>query len=734
MDRTDGDGRPRRGLGPAMNPGAGRGRDWAVVGAAFLLLAAVAITWLSVDRRPPEWDHANHLERAVLCERDLRSGDSRAILERSSFYPPLVLCLAGLASTAMPVEAAAGLVMIAFLGLGMAAVYRLGRAAAGGGAGVAASLLFATAPFVVFSTLRFQLDLPLAAMVALGLVTLEATGTFARPGRAAAFGTVCGLGMLTKPTFALYLLAPAALVLARGGRRGMRGAALATLVAVLFILPWYGPRLFGLGAQIAARGFAQAAESGHPDVLSPAGLAFYPRHLAYQVGVGAALLLAVGLIAALIRRRWVLLVAVGAPFIVLELIRNKNLRYSLPLLGAVAVLAALGLSVLPTRARRLAVGGLVVLGVVQISGVAAGVPSRVWLPGLATWWMPASPPQSADWRHREILALLERDSGGAPATVSVVPNSAWFSVSNFRYYATRDGLDLRFVRAWNDPPLGIDYMVLKTGDVGPGWTAERSRRVEARLAADPHLARAFPVLAEFSLPDGSTTVVRGRRVPAVKGATPAVLAAAVERGLRRRLDDVAREIQGLQIRLVYDDAIRTGRIDRAEVRAAVATLGEFTRPAAAARLRVRDITLTLEGLLVNPWSALVEGRFDPLDATRLRLETATITVADLQAYMSGLPRFRRSSVTAVGDALRIVLRMAGPDVSVRVRLKRAADRPVVLQAEDVRVGAVPVPDLLVNWVIRGFDPFPRIASRLPFPVELGHVAVANQTIRISRLP
>ena len=34
-------------------------------------------------------------------------GDVRAILERSSFYPPLVLCLAGAASLVLPVEAAA---------------------------------------------------------------------------------------------------------------------------------------------------------------------------------------------------------------------------------------------------------------------------------------------------------------------------------------------------------------------------------------------------------------------------------------------------------------------------------------------------------------------------------------------------------------------------------------------------------------------------------------------------
>lgn len=715
-----------------MSPADRRVREWALVGAAFLLLAGVVAVWTAIDRRPPEWDHANHLERAVLCERDLRAGDVRAILERSSFYPPLVLCLAGAASMAMPMEMAAGLVMVASVGLGMAAVYLLGRGAGGGPAGVAAALLFASAPFVVFSTLRFQLDLPLAAMVALALVSLKATETFTRPGRAAVFGLVCGLGMLTKPTFALYLLAPTALLVVRGRGRGLAGAALAVLVAAVLSLPWFGPRLFGLGAQFDARAFAQAAESGHPEALTLAGLAFYPRWLAYQVGLGAAIVFGIGLGVSALRRQWFLLGSVVVPFVVLELVRNKNLRYALPLLGAVAVLAALGLGALPDRVRRLAAGVLAVLGLVQVGAVAAGMPPNVWIPGLATWWVPASPPRGGDWHHREILALLERDRRGAPATVSVVPNSSQFSVSNFRYYATRDSLELRFVRAWADPPLGIEYMVLKTGDVGPLWTAEKSRSVAARLAADPHLARVFPPIGEFPLPDGSTATVRARRVPAVTAATPATVAAAVEAGLRRRLDDVAREVEGLEIRLVHDDGILSGRVRRAEVRAAVATLGEYTRPSVTARLRVHDITLAFDDLLVNPWSALALGRFDPLDAGRVRLETATVHVPDLQAYVAGLRRFRRSTVSAEGDALAVVVRLAGPDVSARVRLFSAVDRPIVLQAERVRVGGVPVPDALVNWVIRHFDPFPRIASRLPFPVELGRVSVSDQAVRISR--
>jgi hypothetical protein len=715
-----------------MSAGDGYGREWAIVAIAWLALAVVAFVWLAVDRRPPEWDHANHLERAVLCAHDLRAGDWHAIFARSSFYPPLVTCVAGAAALVLPAEVAAVITMLGFLGLGTVAVYLLGHALADGRAAVAAALLFGAAPFVVYSSVRFQLDLPLAAMVALALVTLLATDDFRRLRAVVLVGLVGALGMLTKPTFALYVVPAAMLLLARGGRRALPGAALATVIAATLSLPWFGPRLLGLGGQVDARAFSPA-EAGHPDVFTLAGLTFYPRLLGYQIGLATVVLAAVGVVAACRRRQWFLLVAVLTPFIVLELIRNKNLRYSLPLVGGLAVVAALGLGALPARLWRGVTIALIVIGGVQTSAITTGMPPNALIPGLRTWWVPAGPPDRADWRHHDILTLLERDRRGADVTVSVVPNYALFSVSNFRYYAVRDGLDMHFVRAWDDPPLGIDYMILKTGDVGPSWTAEKSRRVANRLAADAQLARIFPVIAEFPLPDGSTAIVRARRIPPVTDAPGAAVAAGVEAGLRRRLGEVARDVEGLEVRLVHDDAILGGRIPRAEIRAAAATLGDFARPGTA-HLRVRDIRVVLEDLVVNPWSARADGRFDPLDLGRLRLESAAVTVPDLQTFIAGLKRFHRSTVAADGDALRVAIRQAGPDVTARVRLLAAADRPFAITAERVRVGGVPVPAALVDWVVRNFDPAPRIASRLPFPVTLGRVSIQDEALRISSVP
>ena len=290
-------------------------REWLLVAGGFLLLALVASVWWAIDRRPPEWDNANHLERAVQCSRDLRAGDVRSILERSSFYPPLVLCLGGAGMLlGLSDAAAAAAVMIGFLGLGMAAVYLLGRALADGTVGVAAALLFGSAPFVVFSTLRFQLDLPLAAMVALALAVLLATDGLTR----AADGARLRGGVRSRNADQADVRAvragagdhgPGAGRPARGRQRGA-----GDLVATVISLPWFGPRLFGLQAQFGARAFRQAAEAGYPETLSLAGVTFYPRMLLQQFGVGASLLFALGLFVAAWRRQWLMLGTLLGPF------------------------------------------------------------------------------------------------------------------------------------------------------------------------------------------------------------------------------------------------------------------------------------------------------------------------------------------------------------------------------------------------------------------------------------
>ena len=206
-----------------------------------------------------------------------------------SFYPPLVLCAAGLSYFVLPVTPLTSqLVMWAFLVLGTLAIWGVGRRLLDPAAGLLAALLFATAPFVVFSLLRFQLDLPLTAMVALALYAPGARGGLRAPGLVAGRGAGARTGHAGEAS--LRRLSPSPLAWSawlalrapdRGARLRRLGLALA--VGVVLALPWYGPRLAGLPMQILNRSYKLATES--PPTLSGSGLLFYPRTFVPQFGL-----------------------------------------------------------------------------------------------------------------------------------------------------------------------------------------------------------------------------------------------------------------------------------------------------------------------------------------------------------------------------------------------------------------------------------------------------------------
>ena len=131
---------------------ASRARSWLLLAVLLLALSAVIAVWLSIDRRPQQWDHANHLKRAVDCYRTLSEpGHDRLkeILETSSFYPPIAPCAAGVLYFVFPiVPLTAQSVMLAFLALGVASTFALGRRLLDEPAGLLAAFFIATAPFV----------------------------------------------------------------------------------------------------------------------------------------------------------------------------------------------------------------------------------------------------------------------------------------------------------------------------------------------------------------------------------------------------------------------------------------------------------------------------------------------------------------------------------------------------------------------------------------------------------
>src|SRR2546428_13224745 len=128
--------------------------------------------------------------------------------------------------------------------------------------------------------------------------------------------------------------------------------------------------------RVLTRSFKQAAEAGQTEALTPAGLLFYPRVFLPQFGLLAGLLCAWGLWA--LRRepgiRMFVRLSLPLPFVLYSVIQNKNLRYTLPILPAAALVTAVGIQALDHQWRRRLIAVCLAAAALQISMTAFALP------------------------------------------------------------------------------------------------------------------------------------------------------------------------------------------------------------------------------------------------------------------------------------------------------------------------------------------------------------------------
>jgi hypothetical protein len=145
------------------------------------------------------------------------------------------------------------------------------------------------------------------------------------------------------------------------------------------------------------------------------------------------------------------------------------------------------------------------------------------------------------------------------------------------------------------------------------------------------------------------------------------------------------------------------------------------------RLRARDV-------LVNPGRLAATGVVELLDVGALVVERLGVAEADLVEFIAAQRGLGGLRATLGDGAIRAHWALPGPALSARLTLVAGpAPKPFSLQATDVRYGGVPLPALLVDWIVRNFDPTPRL-GRLPMPVSLAPIRIETGRLEIGDDP
>jgi hypothetical protein len=365
---------------------------WGAIGATATFIA-LTCWWLTQDRSIPIYDAGDQLETAFLYHHMLQAGNLLGPFTYENVYPILghmvgaVAALVGGVNVAAPIIGE-NLVFVPLLALGC---YQTGRLLFGRLAGMLAVVFVLGSPLLISLFHVFLLDAPLTALVAISIWLILASQDFSRLGMSALAGLAVGLGVNIKVQFALFLVGLVVIVLLHGGWRNWRGFATFSIIALAIGLPWYIVHFSELGEMFELASSGPGTPAGNiPPTLSLENLGWYfwsvlnsqllvPLFVLAVTGIGWTL------VAVLRERgkhaaRLEFFVGGFAAWLVITFVTpHHDIRYGLPLLAFLAVVATGWITQLPARARAAAIVVLALGVCANTLGIDFGVGQEVKL-------------------------------------------------------------------------------------------------------------------------------------------------------------------------------------------------------------------------------------------------------------------------------------------------------------------------------------------------------------------
>jgi 4-amino-4-deoxy-L-arabinose transferase-like glycosyltransferase len=371
-------------------------------------------------------------------------------------------------------------VNLVFMALLLGAVFRLAKHYSSPWAGLIAVYITATMPLLYGLSRQYLVEYGLTALVTATIYYLVRSSWLRDVRKTCGLGVLCGLGLLMKVTFPVYVFLPFLFACSRSlkdessvnppsATHRVRAPAslLVSLCAfaaplTLIALPWYGLNWKKTFDHAFRSGFSPTADLyGMGDPFSVAVVWRYLTHwvndgisggyflmltvlagsaLWYRVRMNLALLPSAGRILAFL---WFL------PFVLFLFGRNKDIRFTAPLLPAVAIVLAWMADSFLSSAKRWGAPAFALflafplLAYLHTSFGLLGSTrfSLATLVLLAPNLSHAGQPDRQPWPHQEILEVLRRVPSRVPGEKRLMLGSdtAHFNANNFEL-AAADGL------------------------------------------------------------------------------------------------------------------------------------------------------------------------------------------------------------------------------------------------------------------------------------------------------
>jgi 4-amino-4-deoxy-L-arabinose transferase-like glycosyltransferase len=535
--------------------------------------------WMVLDNRPPAWDQAGHLRYTFHYWQVLTSGSANwwvDLLNVEPFYPPFfhlsLIPFSLIFGFSMDTAIAANSF---YLTVSILSIYGIGKTLYNRHVGLIAGFLISCYPYMVNMSREYVISTMLTSAITLTYLLFIKSNNFEDKVFSFFFSLAYACGLMIKWTFLIYTL-PAVLVILFNGSlapqkrlkqclfyigmifsllvlpffifisgeisglflltefiligilsksystellspQKLLNLIVLTCTAVLICFPWYAHNTINISIGMSKFGFPSEVLKGSMDWNLPIW-GFYMEMAGRQMGIPLLFLFVFSIIFLQFKKdgiKGIILAWAILPIILFTFINNKDARYTMPTLPAMALISSLALAQIqsfPWRKCLYALTGVLGLATSVYAGFGSGsIPSPV-LGGQL--FGSKNPPVTQNWPIDKVLddIISEADlSSGDFLTVRTLTNHMFFQRGGFRDIAEIRGLPITMKSVKRNVGEMTDFFITKTGDFGLHAYKDINPKL-TRLLENPALKKTFTPFKSYPLPDGSEGLVLKKNI------------------------------------------------------------------------------------------------------------------------------------------------------------------------------------------------------------------------------
>jgi hypothetical protein len=562
----------------------------------------------------------------------------------------------------------------------------------------------------------FMLDLPVTAMVCLGIYSFLKTKNFENIKNSIIFGFISGLGMLTKWSYIFFIFVPClhsiiSFIFANNKYKRIIGMILSLLMFLIITSPWYALHISNLLVDFVIVSYEIGIREGDPEVFSLQSLLFYIVKFPSLILFHWLIYFIIGFYFYLfkeLKNKPILFLWMLSGYLILTVLRNKEIRYIMPVLPAVSMISVFWLDKIKWNFYRKVMIILIPVLLSLMHSIYADLPLK------EKWFVPEA-----------VNFIKSQKFYNYYPSVRVVPDHPYFEKNAFRYYAEINNFKCYF-SSWHLFPFFSDYIITKTGYQGIRKEAEEIMNKHIRNRKDFKLI--FKNKWQKNLPDGSVAIIYIRDITPLPKATPLHIIKKFRRILASYIQKHTNSVENLRIRIIpfsREDTLK-GRLRKVEIYAkSVSILIQNNKNKS---LKIENVRMEFYDLTINPYKLMREDALEIISLKKIK-PFFILQEKDVSNLLSNFSAKYLITLAFNKDFIFIHFcnKVFHLCMDAKIGIKIMSNN-FYYHFEEFRIMEAPLPSFIPALLTERYNP---ILNPMPFRMELNSISIADKVLSVN---